>query len=154
MKKSPLRLLFTALVSTTLLTSGMALPAGAQQLPSGSGYSAHGGSQYTGSRDWRRHYRSSGSRWSGRQYRSGRSYYRSHRRHSDRDFAIGLGLGILGAIIVAPQLRAPRYAVPRSRVSGSFCHVHGYKVRGMTYHRDVRCFQHQNWNHPSIQYVR
>jgi hypothetical protein len=76
-----------------------------------------------------------------RYYSYKRPYYRRH----DDNFAIGLGLGLLGAAI----LSAPYY-----QASGDWCHVHRYPVRGMTFHTDVRCFQHRNWNSPSIVYVR
>jgi len=92
--------------------------------------------------------------YGGRHYRAPRyyTYKPRHYRHYDNDFVIGLGIGFLGAAILStPPYYAPAYRVPVSR---GWCHVHRYKVRGMTFHRDVRCFKHRNWNSPSILYVR
>ncbi len=34
-----------------------------------------------------------------------------------------------------------------------WCHYHLWSVRGMRFHRSVRCHRHARWNHPSIRYV-
>ncbi len=34
-----------------------------------------------------------------------------------------------------------------------WCHYHLWRVRGMRFHRSVRCHRHARWNHPSIRYV-
>lgn len=76
-------------------------------------------------------------------------YDRRYRHHYD-PFAAGLGLGILGGIIATRPYHGHAYSPGRR----DYCHVHLYKVPGMTFHRDVRCFKHKNWTHPSIRYVR
>jgi len=145
MSKTPLRLLATALVSGALLAGGMAVPASAQSMNwGGPGYyrvSDHGG-YYRGER----HFKKFKRRGDYRKFRRHRDFRFRRHRHRDRnaDFVIGLGLGFLGSAIASQHYHS----------YNSFCHVHRYPVRGMTFHSDVRCFQHSNWNSPSIVYVR
>jgi hypothetical protein len=53
-----------------------------------------------------------------------------------------------------------RYAIIAGAISASvaaelqWCHVHRYRVAGMTFHSGVRCHRHGRWNEPSIRYVR
>ena len=150
MKTSPLRLLLTALVSGMLFAGTMAVPANANSSSNWRGYGWTAGSPYQTV-----HYRGRSNRYIGHTGRNYRGYNRSRRhRHNRRrgdDFAIGLGLGVLGAIIAAPHYHGQTYRAP---VRHGFCHVHQYRVRGMTFHREVRCFKHRNWRHNSIVYVR
>lgn len=159
MKTSPLRLLLSALVSGALWAGGMAVPAGAGGNVRWQGHDWTGGppyrmAPYRGDSRWHRPYY-------GRHYGYHRPYY-GYRRDRDRDrdrgaeFAIGLSLGILGAVLATPHYRAPAYRAPAYRrpAGYGYCHVHRYKVPGMTFHRDVRCFKHRSWNHPSVLYVR
>jgi hypothetical protein len=168
MKMSPLRLLLTAVISTMLVAGSMAVPASAgspyKQWPTGwSNGSNHPGAYQYGSAEqvrydkkWKKSYKSSNAhkfrapkKYSYKSYKPKKYSYKSYkprkfRRHDD-NFVIGLGLGFLGAAI----LSAPYY-----QASGDWCHVHRYPVRGMTFHTDVRCFKHRNWNSPSILYVQ
>jgi hypothetical protein len=34
-----------------------------------------------------------------------------------------------------------------------WCHVHRYAAGGVTFHKDVRCHRHADWNSASIRYV-
>lgn len=34
-----------------------------------------------------------------------------------------------------------------------WCHYHAYRVRGMHFHRNIRCHRHRHWDHPAIRYV-
>jgi hypothetical protein len=34
-----------------------------------------------------------------------------------------------------------------------WCHYHRYRVAGMHFHRNIRCHQHLQWDHPAIRYV-
>ena len=34
-----------------------------------------------------------------------------------------------------------------------WCHYHRYRVAGMHFHRNIRCHQHAQWDHPAIRYV-
>lgn len=123
-----------------------------------------GGYYASGERD--RTYRHPGDRRYNNGYYNGNDGYDGyryprHRRYRDQrsaDLVVGLGLGLLGGLIAAPPSRTYyRGAAPAYRAAspvGNFCHVHRYKVRGMSFHRDVRCWQHQNWRNPSIDYVR
>ncbi len=45
--------------------------------------------------------------------------------------------------------------VPSIIVAGEldWCHYHRYRVAGMHFHRDIRCHQHAQWDHPAIRYV-
>jgi hypothetical protein len=63
-------------------------------------------------------------------------------RPSWRPWRPGLGW----VILTAP----PTYVIAQDL---NWCHVHRYAVPGMRFHRDVRCHQHADWNHPSIRYV-
>ncbi len=112
MKMSPLRLLFTALVSGTLLASVMAVPASAQNISKwrGHGFTAGSSLHYAGYRGRSvRHrgyghrsygYRSYGYRSYGYRSYGYRSYGHRHRHHS-RDLAIGLAIGIIGSALAA-----------------------------------------------------
>ncbi|MGD9828674.1 MAG: hypothetical protein AB7E70_02825 [Hyphomicrobiaceae bacterium] len=35
----------------------------------------------------------------------------------------------------------------------NWCHYHRWRVRGMHFHRAIRCHRHARWNHPAIRYV-
>ncbi|MDP2620354.1 MAG: hypothetical protein Q8P46_09285 [Hyphomicrobiales bacterium] len=170
MKTNPLRLLLAALLSVMLVVSSMAVPASARSdrwQPRG----WSGGSSHYGIPDFRsvnrfrnvnkpsrsysyrgsRHYQAPRRYYAPRRQYAPRYYTYRKRQHHDDSFIIGLGLGFLGAAI----LSAPYYGDSRAyRATSGFCHVHRYKVRGMTFHRDVRCFKHRNWNDPSIDYVQ
>jgi hypothetical protein len=45
--------------------------------------------------------------------------------------------------------------VPSIIVAGelNWCHYHRYRVAGMHFHRNIRCHQHAQWDHPAIRYV-
>ena len=173
MTKSPLRLLATALVSGALLAGGMAIPASAgspyKQWSSGwsSGSKQSGAYKYGNveqvryDKKWKKSYKSSNAhkfrapkKYSYKSYKPKKYSYKSYKSYKPRkfrqhrrghaDFFIGLGLGVLGSAIASQHYHS----------YNSFCHVHRYPVRGMTYHTDVSCFQHKYWDHPSIVYVR
>ena len=146
MKTSPLRLLLAALVSVILVAATMAVPASARSNSQWRGYGWSGAPSYQTA-----HYRGYRAKSNRRRSYSRRRYNR--RRHHNDDLAIVLGLGVLGAILATPHYHdhGPTYRRPVSR---GWCHVHQYRVRGMTFHREVRCFKHRNWRHDSILYVR
>lgn len=163
MKTNPLRLLLAALLSVMLVVGSMTVPASARSgkwQPRGwnSGYSHYsiskvGGVHRAGYVKARsRSYRS----WAPRHYRAPRRHYapryyrHRHRRRHDDSFVLGLGLGFLGGAILSAPYNGSSYSY---RTSSRWCHVHRYRVRGITFHRDVRCWKHKNWNHPSIVYV-
>lgn len=147
---------FVRILSAVGLCAGLAFgtlavssTAEAGSLPGSSfrkGISGYHNPNWRGSQHYRRY------RHAPRVYRYRRPHvvYRRHRHYDP--FIAGLGVGILGSIIAAPRVYGSPY-VYRGAPRG-YCHVHRYKLRGMTFHRDVRCFKHKYWDHPSIQYVR